>query len=31
MHYLIDIGVDGIMTDKPNLLKAVLNERGLWY
>lgn len=31
MHYLIDIGVDGIMTDKPNLLKAVLNEHGLWY
>lgn len=30
MHHLIDIGVDGIMTDKPNLLKNVLNDRGLW-
>jgi len=31
MHHLIDIGVDGIMTDKPNLLKSVLTEHGLWY
>jgi glycerophosphoryl diester phosphodiesterase len=26
----IDLGVDGIMTDRPSLLKAALERRGLW-
>lgn len=30
MHELIDLGVDGIMTDKPEVLRDVLRERGLW-
>jgi glycerophosphoryl diester phosphodiesterase len=30
MHRLIDLGVHGIMTDRPALLKQVLIERGLW-
>jgi glycerophosphoryl diester phosphodiesterase len=30
MHELIDLGVDGIMTDKPGVLRDVLRERGLW-
>lgn len=30
MHQLIDLGVDGIMTDSPQVLKSVLRERGLW-
>ncbi len=30
MHRLIDWGVDGIMTDRPDLLKAVLRMRGMW-
>ncbi len=30
MHTLIDWGVDGIMTDRPSLLRAVLEERGHW-
>jgi glycerophosphoryl diester phosphodiesterase len=29
MNRLIDLGVDGIFTDYPSLLKAVLQERGL--
>ncbi|HEX9712780.1 MAG TPA: glycerophosphodiester phosphodiesterase [Actinomycetota bacterium] len=29
MEWLIDIGVDGIMTDRPTLLEQVLIERGL--
>ena len=29
MNYLIDIGVDGIFTDNPRLLKEVLQSRGL--
>lgn len=29
MEWLIDIGVDGIMTDRPTLLQQVLAERGL--
>jgi glycerophosphoryl diester phosphodiesterase len=30
MEHLLDLGVDGIMTDRPSLLKAVLKRRGLW-
>ena len=30
MERLIDLGVDGIMTDECSLLKQVLEERGLW-
>ncbi|GAA2120717.1 glycerophosphodiester phosphodiesterase [Nocardioides bigeumensis] len=30
MHALIDRGVDGLMTDRTDILKAVLTERGQW-
>lgn len=30
MVRLLDLGVDGIMTDRPAMLKAVLEERGAW-
>ena len=30
MRELLDIGVDGLMTDRTDILKAVLQERGLW-
>ena len=30
MGRLLDLGVDGIMTDRPSLLKSVMAERGLW-
>lgn len=30
MERLLDWGVDGIVTDKPSLLKEILVERGLW-
>jgi glycerophosphoryl diester phosphodiesterase len=30
MNRLIDLGVDGLMTDQPAVLKTVLIERGLW-
>lgn len=30
MVRLVDMGVDGIMTDRPALLRQVLEERGLW-
>lgn len=30
MHKLIDWGVDGIISDRPDLLKEVLRERGMW-
>lgn len=31
MERLIDLGVDGIMTDRPDVLRAVLERRGLWH
>ncbi|MFL6122810.1 glycerophosphodiester phosphodiesterase family protein [Actinophytocola sp.] len=30
MHELIDLGVDGLMTDRPAVLRDVLRTRGLW-
>jgi glycerophosphoryl diester phosphodiesterase len=30
MHRLLDLGVDGIMTDRPQVLRRVFEERGLW-
>ncbi len=30
MHDLLDLGVDGIFTDRTDILKAVLVERGQW-
>lgn len=30
MHDLLDLGVDGIMTDQPETLKQVMSERGVW-
>lgn len=30
MRRLLDLGVDGLMTDRPSLLKRVLQERGTW-
>ncbi len=31
MEQLLDLGVDGIMTDRPSTLKQVLERRGQWY
>lgn len=31
MERLLDLGVDGIMTDRPTLLKEVLERRGQWW
>lgn len=31
MRRLLDLGVDGIMTDRPSVLRDVLVERGEWY
>jgi len=30
MDTLLDLGVDGLMTDRPAVLRAVLEKRGLW-
>jgi len=30
MEHLLDIGVDGIITDRPAVLRGVLESRGLW-
>jgi glycerophosphoryl diester phosphodiesterase len=30
MHQLLDMGVDGIMTDRPTVLREVFEARGLW-
>jgi glycerophosphoryl diester phosphodiesterase len=30
MERLLDLGVDGIMTDEVELLREVFTERGLW-
>ena len=30
MRRLLDLGVDGVMTDRPEVLKSVLLERGDW-
>jgi glycerophosphoryl diester phosphodiesterase len=31
MHRLLDAGVDGLMTDRPAVLKQVLQDRGEWF
>lgn len=30
MHELLDLGVDGIMTDRPQVLRDVLEARDSW-
>ena len=31
VHELLDLGLDGIMTDRPAVLRDVLRSRGAWY
>ena len=31
MRSLLDLGVDGIMTDRPKVLRKVFEERGIWH
>jgi glycerophosphoryl diester phosphodiesterase len=31
MEHLLGLGVDGIMTDKPLVLKQILQDKGLWH
>ena len=31
MEHLLNLGVDGIMTDKPLVLKKILQNKGLWH
>lgn len=31
MHRLLDLGVGGIMTDRPDVLRDVYAERGIWH
>lgn len=31
MRALLDLGVDGVMTDQPTVLKDVLSQRGAWH
>ena len=30
MHELLDMGVDGIITDRPDVLRSVMIQRGVW-